>query len=236
MVGNKQLGAQPEQAKAGVQTCPYLGATCFQLIRFPFILFTKVNLNFSWCHLAVVAQCRRHPQLYLRHPRVARHLFRPKFRCDTSRELGGEGATPKFFRGCGATPLLHLQDAIKSRKAGGTRNRVQLSHGDDGVQSLLCGHGFSLFLAMLVFLGLSSFGMHARCNVRRKKKYTPKVFSALKTHVPQRAKKRFGCLPKSLFSREKKEKTYTPKSLPGVGVGPLRTVLVYRFWPPKCVC
>ena len=60
-----------------------------------------------------------------------------------------------------------------------------------------------------------------------------KVFSALRTQVPQQAKKEVWCVPKSLFSREKEGKyIYTPKSLPGVCAGPLRAVLVYRFWPP----
>ena len=35
-------------------------------------------------------------------------------------------------------------------------------------------------------------------------------------------------MPKSLFSREKKENAYTPKSLQGVRGRPLRAVLVYR--------
>ena len=69
------------------------------------------------------------------------------------------------------------------------------------------------------------------------KKKTPKVFSALKTQVPQQAKKQVWCIPKSLFSREKEgtknENTYAPKRLPGVCGGPLRAVLVYRFWPPN---
>ena len=42
---------------------------------------------------------RAYPQLYLRHPRVARHLFRPKFRCDTSRHRGGGRRDTKIFRG-----------------------------------------------------------------------------------------------------------------------------------------
>ena len=47
------------------------------------------------------------------------------------------------------------------------------------------------------------------------KKYTPKVFSALKTQVPQQAKKEVWCIPKSLFSREKKENTWPrPRFLP----------------------
>ena len=58
------------------------------------------------------------------------------------------------------------------------------------------------------------------------------MFSALKTQVPRQAKKRFGVYQKACFQGEQKENTYTPKSLQGVCGGPLRTVLVYRFWPP----
>ena len=61
------------------------------------------------------------------------------------------------------------------------------------------------------------------------------MFSALKTQVPRQAKKRFGVYPKACFQGKKKENAYTPKSLQGVCGGPLRAVLVYRFWPPKNV-
>ena len=64
------------------------------------------------------------------------------------------------------------------------------------------------------------------------KKYTPKVFSALKTQVSQQAKKRFGVYQKAYFQGKKKENTYTPKRLQGVCGRPLRAVLVYRFLPP----
>ena len=37
------------------------------------------------------------------------------------------------------------------------------------------------------------------------KKYTPKVFSARKTQVPQQAKKRFGVYQKACFQGKKKE-------------------------------
>ena len=63
--------------------------------------------------------------------------------------------------------------------------------------------------------------------------FTPeKVSSALKTQAPQQAKKRFGVYQKACFQAKKKENTYTPKSLQGVCGGPLRAVLVHRFWPP----
>ena len=69
---------------------------------------------------------------------------------------------------------------------------------------------------------------------RREKTYTPKVFSALKTQVPQQAKKRFAVYQKACFQGRKKENTYTPKSLQGVCGGLLRAVLVNRFCgPPK---
>ena len=64
------------------------------------------------------------------------------------------------------------------------------------------------------------------------KKYTPKVSSALKTQVPQQAKKRFGVYQKACLQGKKKENTYTPKRPQGVRGGPLCAVLVYRFWPP----
>ena len=37
---------------------------------------------------------------------------------------------------------------------------------------------------------------------------------------------------KPCFQGKTKENTYTPKSLQGGCEGPLRAVLVYRFWPP----
>ena len=67
------------------------------------------------------------------------------------------------------------------------------------------------------------------------KKYTPKVFSALKNQVPQQAKNRFGVYQKACLQEKKgteKENRYTPKRLPGVCAAPLRAALVYRFWAP----
>ena len=52
---------------------------------------------------------------------------------------------------------------------------------------------------------------------RREKKYTPKVFSALKTQVPQQAKKRFGVYQKA-WSQGKR-----------------RTKSIYTKEPPRCL-
>ena len=45
-------------------------------------------------------------------------------------------------------------------------------------------------------------------NLRREKKYTPKVFSAPKTQVPQQAKKRFGVYTKKLVVKGKEGKKH----------------------------
>ena len=70
-------------------------------------------------------------------------------------------------------------------------------------------------------------------NIGGKKVYTKGVFSS-ENPSASTGKNEVWCVPKSLSSREKeKEYTYTPKSLQGVCGGPLRAVLVYRFWPAK---
>ena len=55
--------------------------------------------------------------------------------------------------------------------------------------------------------------------IARRKKCTPKVFSGLKTQVPQQAKKRFGVYHKACFQGKKKENTYTRQSASQVFVG-----------------
>ena len=73
----------------------------------------------------------------------------------------------------------------------------------------------------------------AWCTQSEGKKYTPKGFSALKTQVPQQAKKRFGVYQKACFQGRRKENTHTHQRAFKVFVWePLRAVLVYRFWPP----
>ena len=64
------------------------------------------------------------------------------------------------------------------------------------------------------------------------KVYTKGVFSSENSSAST-SKKEVWCIPKSLFSREKKENTYTAKSLQGGRWGPLRAVLLYRLWPLK---
>ena len=70
----------------------------------------------------IVKKCCRHlvPSSDFFVQSYAVPIFRPKFRCDTSRHRGGRCDT-KIFRGCSATLVLHLRNAIKSRKSAATR-------------------------------------------------------------------------------------------------------------------
>ena len=82
-------------------------------------------------------------------------------------------------------------------------------------------------------ISFSLWIFHTQCQFQfGGKKYTPKGFSALKTQAPQQAKKDFGVYQKACFQGKRRKNAYTPKSLQGVCGGPLRAVLVYRFWPP----
>ena len=49
-------------------------------------------------------------------------------------------------------------------------------------------------------------GVFDLCHFSEGKKYTPKMFSALKTQVPQQAKKRFGVYQKACFQGKKEGK------------------------------
>ena len=68
--------------------------------------------------------------------------------------------------------------------------------------------------------------MHLVCTLLKKKVHAKGVFSSEKIQVPQQAKKRFGVYQKACFQGQKKENTYTPKSLQGVCGEPLRAILV----------
>ena len=74
--------------------------------------------------VSLVAQCSATPATVAATPPCSATPFQtPKFRCDTSRHRRGGGGRcdTKIFRGCSATPVLHLQNAIKSRKSAATR-------------------------------------------------------------------------------------------------------------------
>ena len=73
---------------------------------------------------SLVAQCSATPATVAATPPCSATPFQTKFRCDTSRDRGGGGGArcdTKIFRGCSATLVLHLQNAIKSRKSAATR-------------------------------------------------------------------------------------------------------------------
>ena len=64
-----------------------------------------------------------------------------------------------------------------------------------------------------------------------KKVYTKGVFSSENPSVST-VKKEFWCIPKSLFSREKRRKIHIRQRAFKVFVGTPRAILVCRFWPP----
>ena len=75
--------------------------------------------------------------------------------------------------------------------------------------------------------------IRASIKIRREESIHQSCFQLWKLKCLNRQKNRFGVYPKPGFQGKKKENTYTPKRLQGVRGGPLRAVLVYRFWPPK---
>ena len=71
---------------------------------------------------ALVAQCSATPGTVAATPPCSATPFQTQI---SVRHLpargGGGGCDTKLFRGCSATPVLHLQNAIKSRKSAATR-------------------------------------------------------------------------------------------------------------------
>ena len=65
------------------------------------------------------------------------------------------------------------------------------------------------------------------------KKYTPKVFSALKTQVPQQGKRGLVHTKKLVFKGKRRKIRIHQRALKVFVGGPLRAALVYRFWPPN---
>ena len=67
---------------------------------------------------------------------------------------------------------------------------------------------------------------------RREKSIHQRCFQLWKLKCLNGQKKQVWCIPKSLFSRENAGKIHIHQRGFKVFVGDLRTVLVYRFWPP----
>ena len=72
--------------------------------------------------VVLVAQCSATPATVPATPPCCATPFQTQISVQqTSREWEGERCDTKTFRGCSATPVLHLQNAIKSRKSAATR-------------------------------------------------------------------------------------------------------------------
>ena len=70
---------------------------------------------------ALVAQCSATPATVAATPPCSATPFQTQLSVRHLPGMGGERCDTKIFRECGATPLLHLQNAIKSRKSAATR-------------------------------------------------------------------------------------------------------------------
>ena len=82
----------------------------------------------------LVAQCSATPATVAATPPCSATPFQTQIsvRHLPAQGGGGERCDTKIFRGCSATPVLHLQNAIKSRKSAATRVARQ------GVPAIVC--------------------------------------------------------------------------------------------------
>ena len=80
----------------------------------------------------LVAQCSATPAIVAATPQCSATPFLTQISVRHLPVHGGGRCDTKIFRGCGATPVLHLQNAIKSRKSAATRVARQ------GVPAIVC--------------------------------------------------------------------------------------------------
>ena len=80
----------------------------------------------------LVAQCSATPASVLATPPCSATPFQTQISVRHLPAQGGGRCDTKIFRGCSATPVLHLQNAIKSRKSAATRGARQ------GVPAIMC--------------------------------------------------------------------------------------------------
>ena len=80
----------------------------------------------------LVAQCSATPATVAATPPCSATPFQTQISVRHLPAQGGGRCDTKTFRGCSATPVLHLQNAIKSRKSAATRVARQ------GVPAIVC--------------------------------------------------------------------------------------------------
>ena len=80
----------------------------------------------------LVAQCSATPATVAATPPCSATPFQTQISVRHLPAQGGGRRDTKIFRGCSATPVLHLQNAVKSRKSAATRVARQ------GVPAIVC--------------------------------------------------------------------------------------------------
>ena len=88
----------------------------------------------------LVAQCSATPATVAATPPCSATPFQTQVSVRHLPGNGGGRCDTKIFRGCSATPVLHLQNAIKSRKSAATRVARQ------GLPAIVCNQGNRLFV------------------------------------------------------------------------------------------
>ena len=85
--------------------------------------FPKPKAERSLCGLFrhLVAQCSATPATVAATPPCSATPFQTQISVRHLPGMGGGRCDTKIFRGCSATPVLHLQNALKSRKSAATR-------------------------------------------------------------------------------------------------------------------
>ena len=80
-----------------------------------------MKANASQPATGLVAQCSATPATVAATPPCSATPFQTQISVRHLPARGGGRCDTKIFRGCSATPVLHLQNAIKSRKSAATR-------------------------------------------------------------------------------------------------------------------
>ena len=96
--------------------CPELGSGTSRIW-----LWTCLDAQIRQEKETLVAQCSATPATVAATPPCRATPFQTQISVRHLRGQGGGRCDPKIFRGCSATLVLHLQDALKSRNSAATR-------------------------------------------------------------------------------------------------------------------
>ena len=145
--------SKPLIALAGTDECPTRQNSCTSWIHCPGAGHLWNPRVWGWVAPgswpsfeaeALVAQCSATPATVAATPPCSATPFQTQISVRHLQGKGGGGrCDTKIFRGCSATPVLHLQNALKSRKSAATRVARQ------GVPAIVCNYGWDSLILPL---------------------------------------------------------------------------------------